>query len=168
MIGPYQPGGFFARGGAWVMVQVVLMTAVILLGVWFRGDWQWFPVTVAGAGSLLAGGYFGVAGVLALGRNLTSFPRPQDRSQLVQHGIYACVRHPLYASVMWLSLGWAMIWQSAGSLAAALVLIIFFQAKARREERWLSERYAGYGDYARRVPRFIPRIGLTNRTAGDT
>jgi protein-S-isoprenylcysteine O-methyltransferase Ste14 len=32
----------------------------------------------------------------------------------------------------------------------------FFDLKARREERWLRERFADYDDYARRVKRFIP------------
>jgi protein-S-isoprenylcysteine O-methyltransferase Ste14 len=106
----------------------------------------------------VAGGFFGIAGVRVLGRNRTPFPQPREESELVQHGIYGRVRHPLYASVMLASLGWALIWQSVVSLVAALVLIPFFHAKARREECWLSKQFPGYADYARRVPRFLPRF----------
>jgi protein-S-isoprenylcysteine O-methyltransferase Ste14 len=56
------------------------------------------------------------------------------------------------------SFGWALIWQSGSSLLAALALVPFFHAKARREERWLREMFPGYTDYARRVPRFVPRF----------
>lgn len=149
---------FLARGGAWVIVQFVLMTAVIVLGVVFHGDWTRLPVIATGALLFVLGGGFGIAGVLVLGRNRTPYPQPRADSALVQRGIYARVRHPLYTSVMLASLGWALLWQSGPAFVAALGLIPFFHAKARREERWLSHRFPEYADYARRVPRFIPRI----------
>ena len=150
--------GFIARGGAWVMAQSILMTPVIVLGVTFHGDWTRLPVIAAGAGLFVTGGYFGIAGVVVLGRNRRPYPQPREGSELVQHGVYAQVRHPLYTSVMLASLGWSLIWQSWPSFIAALVLIPFFHAKARREERWLREQFSGYADYERRVPRFIPRF----------
>jgi protein-S-isoprenylcysteine O-methyltransferase Ste14 len=149
---------FVARGGVWVMVQSILMLAVIGLGVMFPGDWTRIPVIVLGAALFIVGGYFGIAGVLVLGKNRTPYPQPRAGSALVQHGIYASVRHPLYTSVMLASLGWAMIWQSAAAFLAALTLIPFFYAKAIREERWLHQTFSDYADYARRVPRFFPRL----------
>lgn len=137
MTDPPDPNGFLARGGAWVVVQSVLMIAVILLGVIFHGDWTRLPVIAAGAGLFAAGGYFGVAGVAVLGRNRTPYPQPREDSELVRRGVYSRVRHPLYTSVILASLGWALIWRSASSFAAVLALIPFFHAKARREERWL-------------------------------
>lgn len=152
---------FLERGGAWVLTQFVLMTAVILLAVIFHGDWTNVWLVMAGSGSFVLGGGFGIAGVLVLGRNRTPYPQPREGSELVQHGVYARVRHPLYTSVMLASLGWALLWQSGPAFGAALVLIPFFHAKARHEEQWLSRRFPGYTDYARRVPRFIPRIRAT-------
>ena len=76
----------------------------------------------------------------------------------MRHGIYSVMRHPLYTSVMLASLGWALLWQSGPALVAALLLAPFFDAKARREERWLAERFPDYGDYQRRVARFLPWI----------
>ena len=112
----------------------------------------------AGAGLFGLGGYLGIVEVVVLGRNRTPYPQPREGSLLVQRGIYARVRHPLYTSVMVASVGWALIWQSAPAFIAALVLIPFFHAKARREERWLRERFPDYPDYEDRVPRFIPRL----------
>ena len=155
---------FLARGGAWVVVQFVLMTAVIGLGVIFHGDWTRVPVMAAGAVLFVGGGYFGLAGVMVLGRNRTPYPRPRADSELVQRGIYARVRHPLYTSVMLASFGWALIWQSGPAFLVALALIPFFHAKARREEHWLREKFPGYGDYAWQVPRFVPRF----RTTGNS
>lgn len=150
---------FLQRGGLWVVVQFALMIAVIALGLGLRGSgWGW-PASAVGIAFFLLGGVFGIAGVVVLGRNRTPFPQPRVNSELIQRGIYARVRHPLYTSVMLISLGWALLWQSWPALVAALALIPFFHAKARREERWLAEKFSGYADYAKRVPRFLPRFG---------
>jgi protein-S-isoprenylcysteine O-methyltransferase Ste14 len=154
---------FIARGGLWVVAQSILMLAVILLGVRFPGDWTCGPVIIAGAVLFVVSGGFGMAGVLVLGRNRTPFPQPRAGSEFIQHGIYARVRHPLYTSVILGSFGWALLWQSAASFAAAVTLIPFFHAKSRREERWLQEHFAGYAAYAQRVPRFVPRLRPAGR-----
>lgn len=54
--------------------------------------------------------------------------------------------------------GVALVWQSWRALLMALGLIPFFDAKARREEKWLREKFSEYGEYEKCVKRFIPRI----------
>jgi protein-S-isoprenylcysteine O-methyltransferase Ste14 len=155
---PKQPFDLLERGGFWVGVQSSLLLAVVALGVLDQGDWTSSWVMAGGAVLFLAGGVFGVAGVIVLGRNRTPFPHPREGSNLVQHGIYARVRHPLYTSVMLSSLGWALIWQSPAAFGVALLLVPFLRAKARHEERCLIGKFPGYADYARRVPAFVPRV----------
>jgi protein-S-isoprenylcysteine O-methyltransferase Ste14 len=147
---------FFQRGGAWVLGQSGLLGAVILLEVFFRGDGFPPAVVIAGAVLMVVGAGVALAGALALGRNLTPFPKPTEQAQLVRHGIYALIRHPLYTSVILVSIGWSLIWQSWPALLVAATLIPFFHAKARHEERWLREKFREYADYERRVRRFIP------------
>jgi protein-S-isoprenylcysteine O-methyltransferase Ste14 len=147
---------FFQRGGVWVLLQSVLLAAVILLAVFFRGGGFQPVVVIAGVVLLLIGAGVALAGALALGKNLTPFPKPGERAQLLRHGIYAVIRHPLYSSVIAASMGWALVWQSWSSLLVATSLIPFFRAKAHREERWLREKFPEYADYARQVPRFVP------------
>lgn len=137
--------------------QGVLLTAVALLAVGFRGGG--FPIVVmTGIALMLVGASVALAGAMALGRNLTPFPKPADSAQLVRHGIYAVIRHPLYTSVIAVAIGWSLIWQSWPALLVAAALIPFFAAKARREERWLREMFSEYGEYEERTPRFLPRI----------
>ena len=150
-------GSFRERGGGWVVAQAGLMLAVLVMGVTSRGEGSNPPLLATGALLIVVGGYFGITGVRGLGRNRTPFPRPLPEGELVQTGIYGRVRHPLYTSVILVSLGWALVWQSRPALGVAGLLIPFFYAKARREERWLAARFPGYGEYAQRVPRFIPR-----------
>jgi protein-S-isoprenylcysteine O-methyltransferase Ste14 len=139
------------------------MLAVLALGLFCPGDWSRWWMTGLGVGLLAVGGFFGVAGVRVLGENRTPFPRPKDGSVLIQHGIYARVRHPLYTSVMLVSLGWALGWQSWPAVAVAVAQVPFFLAKARREEHWLCQKFPGYAEYARQVPRFVPGV---RRSAG--
>src|ERR1035437_5385039 len=104
--------GFFERGGAWVLIPFVLLTAVIVLAGVVHGDGPGLAVGALGVALLLVGGVFGIAGVMVLGRNRTPFPQPHAVSELVQRGIYGVMRHPPYTSVRLASLGWALIWQS--------------------------------------------------------
>ena len=148
---------FLQRGGGWVLGQGVLMLAVALLAIVFHGHWTKLAIVV-GAVLLFVGGAVGLAGAIVLGRNLTPFPKPIDQSPLVQQGVYALMRHPLYTSVVLAAVGWALLWQSWPALAAALVLVPFLDAKASQEERWLMEKSPEYAEYQKRVRRFIPWV----------
>ena len=151
-------GGFIQRGGWWVICQSGLLVAVVLFGIGLKGSWHSFASTLLGACFLLLAALCGVFGAAALGRNLTPFPRPSPNSTVVQHGIYGVIRHPLYTAVFCASIGWALVWGSATALATALALGPFFDAKARREERWLRDQFPEYAGYEQRVRRFIPWI----------
>ena len=145
------------------MAQIPLMVAVLVLGWQFRGHGLGAGTVWIGGVLLAMGGAFGLAGLAALGRGTTPLPRPSQQARLVQTGIYARVRHPLYTSVMLASLGWALMWQSWPALFVAVALIPFFYGKARREERWLREQFPDYADYEQRVPRFLPRFHVRRR-----
>jgi protein-S-isoprenylcysteine O-methyltransferase Ste14 len=147
---------FFQRGGGWVLVQSGLLGAVVLLAVFSHGSGFHPVIVIVGAVLMLIGAAVSLAGALALGRNLTPFPKPAEEAQLVRHGIYAVIRHPLYTSVIAGSIGWALVWQSWLALLVAASLIPFFHAKARHEERWLREKFPEYADYEKKVRRFIP------------
>jgi protein-S-isoprenylcysteine O-methyltransferase Ste14 len=149
---------FLHNGGLWVVAQSVLMLAVLGLGPGLRGPaWPW-GCLARGVALFVFGGWLGIAGVLALGRNRTAYPRPVPDSTLVQHGVYRLVRHPLYSSVIFVSVGWALAWSSGAALALALALAVLLDAKARLEERWLREKFPDYAAYAGRVRRLLPWI----------
>jgi protein-S-isoprenylcysteine O-methyltransferase Ste14 len=149
---------FVQRGGLWVLGQSALLLAVLASGVIWRDQWQCLPAVLCGALLLLAAAVCGIAGTAALGRNLTPFPQPSSTTQLVQSGIYGLVRHPLYTAVICGSIGWALVWQSGPALVLASALALFFDAKARREEQWLRQRFPDYTAYEQRVRRFLPWV----------
>lgn len=142
----------------WVISQSVLMLAVVVLGVTDRGAWQSEAGFAAGAALFAVGAVVGIWGVRSLGGSRTPNPTPRPDAELVQSGIYQRLRHPLYSSVMLASLGWALLWQSAAALAASVVLCVFFDAKARLEERLLMARFPEYAAYRGRTWRFVPWV----------
>jgi protein-S-isoprenylcysteine O-methyltransferase Ste14 len=149
---------FIQRGGLWVVGQSVLLFAVVISGVVFHGDGKNLPIMAGGVVFFVVAFGCGLAGKVALGRNLTPFPKPSTHTQLVQGGIYGLMRHPLYTTVFCGSVGWALFWQSWPALVVSLLLAVFFDAKARREEHWLRQQFPDYAGYERRVRRFIPWI----------
>jgi protein-S-isoprenylcysteine O-methyltransferase Ste14 len=150
-------GNFLQRGGLWVLGQGALLGVVIAGGILCRDQWQSFAFTLCGGAFLLviAAGC-GLAGTVSLGRNLTPFPKPCASTRLVQTGIYGLMRHPLYTAVFCGSVGWALVWRSWLALLAGLALAPLFDAKARREERWLRQQFPEYAGYEQRVRRFVP------------
>lgn len=147
-----------ARGGIWVVAQFALMIAGLAAGPIWRAQWHGWRTLAAGILFLLIGAWLGLRGKRDLGLNRTPFPQPKDDGQLITSGIYARLRHPLYASVIALGFAWALLWRSWPALGLAAAQILFFDAKARREERWLRELFPDYAAYARRVKRFIPGL----------
>lgn len=145
-----------SRGEGWVWTQSVLMLALVAAGPTTAGTWHSAAGVALGTVLFLLAAVVGLTGVAHLDRNRTPFPRPRPGSRLIQHGIYGWVRHPLYLSVMLAGFGWALLWQSGLAAGLALLQILFFDTKARLEERWLTEAFPEYPDYRRRVRRFIP------------
>jgi protein-S-isoprenylcysteine O-methyltransferase Ste14 len=152
--------GFAERGGWWVVAQVPLLVVAAVLPPWtaraeagFSHPLQWLGLALVAAGPLLV-----LAGLVALGRALTPFPHPRDGAQLRTHGVFRFVRHPVYGGLVIGALGWALAWLSIVGVAYCALVAVFFDRKARREERWLRSRSPEYAAYERRVRRFIPGI----------
>ena len=68
------------------------------------------------------------------------------------------MRHPIYSGLSLAAFGWSLIWNSIAALVATLLLLAFFDIKARREERWLEEKFTGYAAYRSRVKKLIPFV----------
>lgn len=146
------------RGTGWVVGQLLLLGVLGAVAPWFRGHWPVVVSLVPSALLFVYAAWTGVTGVRHLGRNLTPLPVPRAGGTLVTSGIYARLRHPLYASLMALGLAWALLWSSLPALGIAAALCVFLHAKARHEEEHLCQVFLDYPEYMRRVPRYLPRL----------
>jgi protein-S-isoprenylcysteine O-methyltransferase Ste14 len=158
--GPWWKG---ARGEWLVVVQLLLMGLVFFGPRTVAGQPAWsfpFPQACRVAGGVLmaGGGAMFFAGILRLGRGLTPLPYPKDGAGLVQTGPFALVRHPIYSGGIVLALGWALWVQSWLTLGYVAVVFVFLDAKSRREEIWLAEKFPAYATYQRRVHKLIPFV----------
>ena len=150
--------------GEWLVVGQVLLVGLVLFGprtvaglpAWVLPYPRAWPV--AGGVLMFAGGALLVAGLVRLGRGLTPLPFPRDGADLIQTGPFALVRHPMYSGGLVLGVGWTLCVQGWLTLGYVVALFVFLDAKSRREERWLAEKFPAYAAYRRRVRKLIPFV----------
>ncbi|MBZ5655562.1 MAG: isoprenylcysteine carboxylmethyltransferase family protein [Acidobacteriia bacterium] len=106
--------------------------------------------------SLFVGGLVLLPGLLL--RGFASGHVQKDK-QLTTSGPYAYTRNPLYLGSLILAAGFAV---AARSWWIVAVMIAMFAAiyvpVITGEERYLRHTFPGYDDYARQVPRILPRF----------
>ena len=83
----------------------------------------------------------------------------RKNAELTCTGPYAYTRNPLYLGSMLIAFGFAA---AASSWVVLLVLAVLFAAiylpTIESEEAYLREHFAGFDDYAAKVPRLLPRV----------
>jgi protein-S-isoprenylcysteine O-methyltransferase Ste14 len=149
------------RGEGWVVIQAAFLAGILAAGLLSRLNWSYGQATALQAigGALIAVGVIvGALGIRALRRAMTGPLLAERTSRLVQDGIYAVMRHPIYAGQVLITLGWSLLRSSFATLVLSLVYAVFVDLKGRREEAAIRERFSGYADYARRVQRFVPGV----------
>jgi protein-S-isoprenylcysteine O-methyltransferase Ste14 len=152
-----------ARGEWFVVAQVILVGLVFLGPRTAGGQPEWaspFPQAcpVVGAVLMALGSFLFVTGIAYLGRSLTPLPYPKKGATLIESGPFALVRHPIYSGGLLLCLGWALYVQGWLTLGYVIALLVILDLKARREEKWLIERFPAYTMYQQRVKKLIPFI----------
>jgi protein-S-isoprenylcysteine O-methyltransferase Ste14 len=83
----------------------------------------------------------------------------RKNAELTRTGPYAYTRNPLYLGSMMIAFGFAA---AAGSWVILVVLAVLFAViylpTIRSEEMYLREHFAGFEEYAAKVPRLLPRM----------
>ena len=143
------------RGGGWVVAQVALIAAVFASAIFGRGWGSNYEVAAYAFGAALLALGLGLlmTGAAQLGSSLTPFPAPKEGQKLVTTGAFALSRHPMYGGGILIALGWTVIFASPVSLFWTVVLALFLNVKAEREEAWLREQLPGYEHYQEQTPR---------------
>jgi protein-S-isoprenylcysteine O-methyltransferase Ste14 len=146
-----------SRGTPWVVVQFALIAAVAV-------SWLAPPrvestaLHAIGLALVAAGVGLFIWAYRALGRSFTPFPRPRDDAELVTHGPFALVRHPIYLGGILFFAGVSLGF-SWTALALTGALTILWMLKLRVEERHLAARFPAYAEYVRRVRyRLLPLL----------
>ena len=146
--------------------SLVYHVFVVIAPRWTYEGWGTWRSSIDAA--LRAGGLvlwmLGVAVLLwaswVMGRHLAIDGLAEDH-ELVTHGPYRYLRHPVYVSFAAIAIGTALVFRSYVLLGLSVMLMVTGRWWANAEERLLAST-EGFGDvyrtYAARTGRFFPRL----------
>jgi len=116
------------------------------------------PGTIAGAVCICVAGWLRWVGVTTLGTSFSASVETHDEHRLVDQGVYAVIRHPLYLGLVFLYVGLPLLAGARLSWIATVLGLIGIVIRILAEERWLVANLPGYSEYMRRTKRLIPAV----------
>jgi protein-S-isoprenylcysteine O-methyltransferase Ste14 len=137
---------------SWILVSLQL----ICLGYIFTSA-SWRAVRIDLQIWELSGVFLALTGVLGLNwHSFSIFPEPKTKGRLITSGIFAYIRHPIYAGILLVCS--SIIWQywSIERVLTFLSLTSIFIIKIQKEEKFLITKYPEYSDYQKITNRLIP------------
>jgi len=139
---------------------LMFLGGFILSGLDYRFGWSRVPfaVSVAAAVIFLIG--YGLYGeVLRENAYLSRTVKVEEGQTLVDSGLYAVVRHPMYLATLLMFLPIPLILGSLAALPLFLVYPVLIVCRIRGEETLLSRELVGYEAYMKKVKyRLLPFI----------
>ena len=141
--------------GLWVLPGAYAFTSVLSGFDYALPSWMgWCGIGVFAAG--LAVRWRAHA---ALGSLWSPTLETADRHSLVTRGIYASIRHPIYASMLLWAAAQPLLLQNTLAGPAGLVTVgLLWLVRVPREEAMMLERFGdAYRDYMQRTGRLFPR-----------
>ena len=144
---------------AWVSFFVPLVW--VATPVFAFADYPLRPVPLlAGIVCLAVGLWLFARSHVDLGTNWSITLEVREKHQLVTHGIYRTLRHPMYSALLLYSLGQALVvpnWIAGPSYAVAMSLLVALRLGP--EERMMLEEFGkDYEAYRARTKRLVPGI----------
>src|SRR5215469_5049365 len=94
----------------------------------------------------------------ALGQNWSSEVVIQEKHELIEKGLYAYIRHPLYSGLILMLMGVALYYGRTAWIIIFVCSFFGFYFKSRMEERLLTKTFPAYSEYKRRTKALIPLI----------
>jgi len=151
----HRPGSHgFYRFFAWEIILGMLLLAV---RGWFTHPFAWYQII---SWILLVVCLVPIIyGVVLLRRVGKPTDELEATTHLVTNGIYRLIRHPLYASLLYLA--WGIFFKSPSVLDGCMAAVVtaFLYATARADERECLVKFGEeYGSYMKQTKMFIPYV----------
>jgi len=117
-------------------------------------------MVVAGLVIVVVGVFFNVYGRAVLKSSWANQIRIYEGQRLHTTGPFSVVRHPLYASLIWIFIGGSLIYSNALSLVITLgVFVPMMLVRAGKEDALLLKTFGGeFEAYRSRTGMFFPRV----------
>ena len=105
---------------------------------------------------------------LGMGKNWSMAIVPKKRSKLITTGMFAYVRHPIYALSILLMVATMIVTLTPAMTLIGIIHIAMLNMKAMSEEKYLTTVHGQeYTDYCRKTGRFVPRLIRSEVPVGD-
>ena len=167
------PFSRFWRGLGLAWTYSILSLPTLLFMAWVIVERRWIMSVDYGTSYwtvALAVVVVGLGSVIAVKRKrhltfaiLAGAPQLSEKrypGTLLTEGIYGKIRHPRYVEVTLFVLAYALFGNHLAGYVIFIMTVVCLYPVVLMEERELLERFGEeYAEYARRVPRFIPRRG---------
>ncbi len=114
---------------------------------------------ILGTVMIAVGCIMNIMGRFNLGRNWANQIKIYEEHTLVQTGMYKIVRHPLYASIIFMFYGACLVYKNLLCFTAVtLVFIPFMYYRAKQEETLLTSWFPEYTVYRQKTGMFFPKL----------
>lgn len=139
---------------------LMFLAGFIVAGLDFRFKWFQLPKGVVIAGSVLfVFAYIGYAEVLRENTYLSRTIKVQENQKVIDTGLYAVVRHPMYSATVILFLSIPLVLGSFYSFLIFLAYPFLIAKRIKNEEALLEKELEGYGEYKKKVKyRMLPFV----------
>ena len=105
------------------------------------------------------GVFINLQGRKNLGKNWGNNVVIYKNHTLVTNGVYRFVRHPLYASIIWMIYAVSVVYQNyLVAILNTVIFIPFMTYRAKQEEKELVKIFKEYESYRKSVGMFFPKI----------
>lgn len=150
-----------------IILSMVIAANLLLPLIYLFTPWLAFAdvrmpafASWAGAALMLAALWLFWRSHADLGQNWSVTLELRQGHQLIRHGVYRSIRHPMYASIFLFGLAQGLLLQNwlAGWSALATFAILYF-VRVHREEQMMQEHFGEeYRQYMRQTGRLLPRM----------
>jgi len=140
--------------------SILILAIYGLPGFDYRYSWSQMPKEFIILGEvLLISGYAMNMTVMLVNSYASRTIEIQEKQKVIENGLYAVVRHPMYLSMIPIYIGTCFILGSYVALIPTALLICALGFRAINEEKALLNGLQGYQDYMKKVKyRIIPYI----------
>ena len=102
---------------------------------------------------------FNLLGRYYLGNNWGNNVIIYNNHTLVNKGVYNVVRHPLYASIIWMIYAVGVLFKNyLVIILNTIIFIPFMYYRAKQEEKELMKEFKEYKNYRKKIGMFFPKI----------
>ena len=139
---------------------LMFVAGFVLAGLDFRfGWWQLSPIYTYVAATIFLLSYVMWAVVLKQNAYLSRTIKVEEGQRVIDKGLYAVIRHPMYTATIFLFLSMPLVLGSMVSFFVFLLYPILIVVRIIYEEKVLEKELVGYPEYKKKVKyRLIPFI----------